>query len=660
MAKLTDLELTSKRGCNFCDARDLLKEYVYSLSLAAFQQGDTARDAIRTPEERTQRQNYVREKFIEGIGGLPSMETPLNPVVTEVLAFEGYRVEKIRYESRPQVYVTANLYIPEGISAPSAAVMFVCGHFAQGKHAEEYQIVCQYLVRAGLIVLAQDPVGQGERYSYWEPSLGQAVIRCCTEEHDYVGFQSLALGQSLARYFVHDAMRSIDYLCTRPEVDPQRIGITGNSGGGTQSSMMMLADPRLAAAVPATFIMNREIYMRSGQAQDREQIWPGLTEWGIDHEDIIGNMAPKPVLMLGVAHDFFPLEATERTFRRCERLWEMSGQEDALQLFVDDSDHHYTPAMARKAAAFFAKHLLGKETVDIDEKLICPVEQKKLWVTQSGQLRGELADARFVHEELQDCLRAVQAQREARPAPERKQETIAFLREKVYKNRHPYPLYIKKQIPHTQLLESVEDLVCNSFLWYTQDRMLNQGYLFRSLARKDERLPVTICLWEGGTSALQVHYEEIHDICAGGRGALVLDLCGMGMMAQRSVQGWTDPLSFYGVMFKLNDDLLWLNDSLAALRTYDLLRALDMLRENPYADGGTVELYSIGRYSLYADLAGLLDKRIGKTTAEKPLVSYGKFITDRYYNTQDIAGVILPGLLRYADLDEIRKWNLET
>lgn len=179
------------------------------------------------------------------------------------------------------------------------------GHHEQAKHHPEYQTVCQHLVKSGLIVLAIDPIGQGERLSYYEQALDGPTIRSCTGEHDYAGSQCWPLGDGLARYFVHDGMRGIDYLCTRPEVDSDKIGVTGNSGGGTQTSLMMVCDPRIAAAAPATFIMNRRTYLFAGGAQDAEQIWPGMSALGFDHEDILLAVAPKPVRVLSVQYDFF-------------------------------------------------------------------------------------------------------------------------------------------------------------------------------------------------------------------------------------------------------------------------------------------------------------------------------------------------------------------
>ncbi|NLC67670.1 MAG: hypothetical protein GX754_02555 [Clostridiaceae bacterium] len=271
----------------FYDFKDLLKNFVYKRSDEAFARGDAGHDAIKTREDLERRAAYMREKFIEALGGLPPGDTPLNPKITGRIDCDGFRIEKVIFESRPRTYVTANMYIPGGITAPRGAVLFLCGHHEQAKHADEYQVVCRYLVKAGLVVLAQDPIGQGERLSYYDKETGKTRVAWGVREHDYAGCQCWPMGDCIARYFVHDAMRGIDYLCTRPEVDPSRIGVTGNSGGGTQTSLMMMCDPRIAAAAPATFLMNCQANMYTGIPQDSEQLWPGLTAIGFDHEDIL-------------------------------------------------------------------------------------------------------------------------------------------------------------------------------------------------------------------------------------------------------------------------------------------------------------------------------------------------------------------------------------
>lgn len=652
MSKITQLENLAKSGISFYDTQEQLKNYVYGLSNAAFEKGNADRDKIQNSEQLLTRQEFIRENFIKSLGGLPNSDAPLNAKIIETLAFDGYKVEKIIYESRPQSYVTANLYIPNGIDKPSAAILFVCGHHSQGKHVAEYQIVCQYLVRAGLIVLAQDPIGQGERFSYYEQSLGKEVVRNSTDDHDYAGFQCVPLDDSIAKYFLHDCMRGIDYLCTRLEVDNDKIGITGNSGGGTQTSMVMLADRRICVAAPAAFIMDRKSFMETGQPQDREQIWPNLTKLGIDHEDIILSVAPKPVLILAVNHDFFPIESTTQTYSRCKRFWKLSNNQDDFEFFCDDSDHMYTRKMSKKSAAFFATHLLGKDNITIDDSTISPIEESKLWCTKSGQISVDFSDAKFVYHENIDALNKILHRNSLIDDLTQQDSTRQFLIDKIYQNRISCELFLKR----TTRAMDVEDLLCDSLVWHSQKEIVNHAYVFRHLSNKDVSLPVTITLWEGGTTCLQYHYDYIRSVCLQNRAVMVLDVTGIGRIEQRSLSTWAAPLDFCGTTIKLNDDLTWLGDSLLYLRLYDILRSIEVINNCELLTTENLVIHTHGRYSVYADICAFLEPKITNVTSEWSFDSYTNFIQNKYYNPYDIAGFIAYGILNYADLDSIRQW----
>ena len=200
-----------------------LERHVYARSEAAFRAGDAARDELHTAQDIRKRQQFIRSRFIQSIGGLPETSSPLNAKVTGVVREKGFRIEKVIFESRPKVYVTACMYIPDSVASPSAAVLFLCGHGEQAKAYHQYQLVCRHLVKAGLIVLAQDPVGQGERFSYYDEKRNLQLVQWGTSEHEHAGCQCFALGDGIARYFLHDAMRGVDYLASRPEVDASRI-----------------------------------------------------------------------------------------------------------------------------------------------------------------------------------------------------------------------------------------------------------------------------------------------------------------------------------------------------------------------------------------------------------------------------------------------------
>lgn len=636
---------------NIYDVKDQLKQLIYSRSEAAFAEGDRARDGVTTIEQLERRRDFLREAFISSMGGLPPSDTPLNPQITGVLRGDGYTIEKIMFESRPQQWVTGNLYIPDGIQAPSGTVLHVCGHNPLAKHAELYQTVSLHLVRAGLIVFTIDPIGQGERLSYYDRDTKELHVQASTREHEYVGKQCLLLGDNLARYFIHDAMRAIDYLCTRPEVDPANIGITGCSGGGTQSSMMMLCDPRIAAAAPAAFIMNRESYMHAGQAQDAEQIWVGMTALGFDHEDILMAMAPRPVLVLAAEYDFFPIEGTRRTVERTSRFWDMYGEGTSLEYFEDPSIHTYSVPMAKAAAAFFSKHLLG-QPLNCSWEGIEPVKPSELWCTVSGQVLGDRDDARVVYDANCDRLSEMNQTNANTPDSLRKEHALTWLRDRVYKDRKPCRLN-----PRRQALGQLEDLSVESLLWWSQEKLFNHGFMFRLDEDRTSPTPVTIALWPRGTRNIEPHLDWIRHTCQMGRAVLVLDISGDGAIMPNSITANYDMHDFYGTLHKFTTDLFWLDDSLAALRTFDVLRALDLIDHLHQGTSQDIHLYVEGRFCLYGQLAAMLDDRLQRVDVVDGMESLAELVRSRYYDSFDSAAVIIPGILQVLDLPDVERWT---
>ncbi|MEF3304976.1 alpha/beta hydrolase [Paenibacillus sp. GYB003] len=633
------------------DVKDQLKRWVYDRSKAAFEQGDKDRDAITSVQGHQARVKLMREKLLECVGGLPPSDRPLNARRTGTLAFDGYTIDKIVFESRPSVYVTSSLYKPERLQGPTAAVLFLCGHAENAKQYAPYQTVCRRLVAEGLIVLAMDPIGQGERFSYYEPETGQAAVRPGTHEHDHAGSACLPLGDSLARYFIHDAMRAVDYLSGLPEVDPRRIGVTGNSGGGLQTSLMMLCDDRIAAAAPGTFIMNRESYMYAGQGQDAEQIWRGMTKLGFDHEDLVLAMAPRPVIVLAVTSDFFPIEGTRRTVARTKRFWDMYGVADMPALAEDRSVHQYTPALADAAAAFFAEHLLGRKASDRKAADIVPHAPELLNCTSSGQVRGDYGDARAVFDENVDRLREIEEKLAGIPDEQRKKRALEWLRERVEGSRIVPDLNPR----HLQLFPA-DGLRVESYIWWSQEGIFNHGFAFRDAAYDGAKLPVTIGLWERGTTKLKDKFDWIRNVCSQGRIVFVLDVTGDGVCTPHPINAlklW----DWYGTVHKLTTDLFWLDDSLAAVRCHDVLRALDMARELPDCEASSVRLHARGRFNLYAEIAAALDDRIAAVETADGTDSVAAWVRSRYYDTSDTVGHILPGMLQVFDLPDLRRWR---
>ena len=336
-----------------------------------------------------ERQTRMWRLFLEMIGGLPEERTPLQVQEVGAVRREGYVIRKLIFQSLPGCYVTANLYLPLGISGKRPAVLFCCGHAEEAKAYPPYQRVMIDLVSQGFVVLGFDPVGQGERKSYFDPKTGQELIGWGTTEHDYDGNRCYLTGTNIARYFVWDGIRALDYLISRPEVDPERIGVTGTSGGGTQTCYLMVADERIRAAVPCTFITSRQIYLKTGNPHDAEQNLLGAIQHGFNYDDFLLCFAPRPVLIGAVTYDFFPIEGTLQTFERARRAYKLYGAEDKVELVVVTGEHEYAKKLREACVRWFCLHLMGKK-MEFQEPEFEVESLETLWCLPHGQVRIDL------------------------------------------------------------------------------------------------------------------------------------------------------------------------------------------------------------------------------------------------------------------------------
>ena len=440
-------------------------------------------------------------------------------------------------------------------------------------------------------------------------------------------------------------MRAIDYLCTRPEVDSAKIGVTGNSGGGTQTCLMMLCDKRIAAAAPATFIMDREAYLRAGQPQDAEQIWTGMTAVGFDHEDILLGVAPKPVLVLSVTNDFFPIEATRKTVSNVKRIFELCGKADNLEMFEDISEHHYTPAMATKAAEFFSLHLLGRKNTPNSES-IESIEPSRLHCTSKGVVSKDFADAKFVYDENKLHLKELEAKKASLSNTEQKKQALIWLKERVFKNR-------LECAPTLKRLKSgnINDLFIEACIWWSQEGLLNHAYTFRTLDNIDSRLPVTVAVWDGGTKNLASHMDWIYKTCRSGRSVLVFDNSATGNICadEINIYGYNNN---YGTIHTFTTNLFWLDDSVCALRVYETIKLLDILEGWNGMDKDNIEFFTDGKLGLYAKLASYIDPRIKKIESFNSINSFKEIVNSKYYNNENFLELIMPGILKYMDVND--------
>jgi dienelactone hydrolase len=365
--------------------KKMVEEYLLAECAKAFDARRKEIDAIKTPADVAKRGDSLRAKFIAALGGLPE-KTPLNAKVVGTLSRDGYRVERVIYESRPNHHVTANLYIPEG-KGPFPGVLMPMGHSENGKAADYAQRGCILLAKNGLAALCYDPIGQGERKQLLDPG-GKPVFKS-TSEHTQVGTGALLVGWCTATFRIWDGIRSLDYLTSRPEIDPKRIGCTGCSGGGTLTSYLMALDDRIFAAAPSCYVTSLERLFATIGPQDAEQNIPGQVAFGMEHADYVTMRAPKPTLLLTGTRDFFDIHGSWTTFREAKRAYAILGRAEAVDLAEFDQAHGYPKNHREGAVRWMRRWLLGVDDAIVEGSF--PVEKDAaLWCTETGQVLSAL------------------------------------------------------------------------------------------------------------------------------------------------------------------------------------------------------------------------------------------------------------------------------
>ena len=368
-------------------------------------------------------QAEIRRAMAFMVGGFPE-RTPLNARVTGALVRRGYVVEKLVYESRPGFHVTAVLYLPTTSRAPAPGVLFPCGHSAGGKADPTYQTACIAFALSGYAVLCYDPLGQGERSQYWDARRRRSRVGICCPEHGMCGAQCVLLGTNLAQWRIWDGMRSLDYLASRPEVDPQRILVTGNSGGGTLTTYIAATDERVALAAPGCYITTLEERFRTRLGADAEQNLLPQASLGIDHADMLAVMAPKPVIILAAKKDFFPIAGARWTYGELKSLYRRLGAGNNLRLVEAPGGHGFSKPL-REAVVNFANGQFGVDRPKWREPEIEPEPPRNLNCTATGQVATSL-DSRTVFSFNLDLLQASGGGRR-RKAPALKPRRVAEL-----------------------------------------------------------------------------------------------------------------------------------------------------------------------------------------------------------------------------------------
>lgn len=365
----------------------MMQEFLVNRVTDAHERSVEAKELLQTRSDAEQYVQTVREKIALGFGPHPE-KTDLNARVTGVVERDQYRIEKIIFDSRPNFPVTANLYLPKR-PGKVPAVVGTCGHSTNGKAAEAYQSFAQGLARQGYACLIYDPIGQGERLQYMVSKDGHVKSKygVGVREHIHAGNQQFLVGDFFGMWRAWDGIRALDYLLTREEVDPQHVGVTGNSGGGTMTTWLCGVESRWTMAAPACFVTTFLHNAENELPADTEQCPPHALALGLEHEDFLAAMAPKPIVILTKERDFFDVRGGEEAYRRLKRLYTLLGKPDNISLHTGPTDHGYS-IENREAMYRWFNRVTGVSDATSEPEIVIESDET-LQCTPTGQVASE-------------------------------------------------------------------------------------------------------------------------------------------------------------------------------------------------------------------------------------------------------------------------------
>lgn len=625
----------------FNHAPRMMQEYFVARVREIEKLGDKRRAALQSKADAEAYVQDVRRKIRECFGPWPQ-KTRLNSRVTGTLDHGDHRIEKVIFESRPNFPVTANVYVPAKRSGLAPGVVSPCGHTASGKADTEYQSFGQSLARQGYVVVIYDPIGQGERYQYVDAQL-KPRHGGGTSEHLYAGDQQLLVGEFFGSWRAWDGIRTLDYLLSRPDVDPKRVGVTGHSGGGTVTTWLTALDDRWCMSAPSCFVTTFRRNLENELPADPEQCPPHALALGLDHSDFIAAFAPKPVIILDEERDFFDVRGVEVAVARIKALYKLLGAQENLQFSLGPDYHSYGKGN-REAMYRWFNHVTktGGSGVEGD---INVEKEETLWCTPHGQVAE--FKPRTVFSFTKEISESLDKQRKALDGAELKKEVIGALKIEIpagapdYRilrpsNSRNYP----KKYAATYTVETEPGI----FTWVY---CLSDTALESRIPRGASRAILYVS-HHSADEELRSEAAFIADIMQQEPASAVFacDVRGVGE-SQPNTCGAKDFAAPYASDYFYAIHSTMLDRPYVGQKTHDVLRLIALLKANGHAQ---VHLVGKGWGAVPAMYAALLSDDVAQVTLKNAPTSYSSLAESEDYSWP--LSCFVPGVLKTFDLPD--------
>ena len=541
-----------------------------------------------------------RRQYLEmmGVWNLPPFaeRTPLNTTVTGVIHRPRFRIEKLYYESLPKLYVDANLYVPAGLTGKAPAILYTCGHEENQKFL--YQTHARKFAELGFVCLLIETILRGEVKGHHQGEQREGCFHWYSRGYTAGGIEML------------NGIRGIDLLVGRPEVDPQRIGTTGMSGGGAYSWYIPAADERVkvSASQCGTTTLASHIGDRTVDRACDCMWW--INTYGWDLADVGALVAPRKQLIGSTRRDqYFNVIDARVVHRQLKALYTMLGVPENLAYVEPLGQHGYDELARTTIFSWFLKHLQGKDVPpdqvgDVDE---IPAHQESA-DTLRVYVEGPPPDNR-VPTIQDDFIALAEPPRvaSAGQAAELRQQVIAQLRAKTFGAfpKNPPPLDVKVEYEY----RFYQDGEGYRFAYTSEAGVRLHGFLLNLALDTPTPAPAVLLLrspemfGREGNGPEESFLGSLAAPCA----KLMVETRGTGDTA------WGEGLNLH-----LRRASAWTGRTIASMRVYDTLRALEAVRQLPYVDSKRVALAGAGDMAAVALYAALLDGHVNSLVLDTP------------------------------------------
>ena len=570
----------------------------------------------RIPEKRRQYMDMM------GLADLPAARgRPAVPYkITGVVQRPTYRIEKLHYESLPNLHVTANLYVPNDAStARRPAVLYVCGHAATQK--VHYQGHPKRFAELGFPTLIVETVQLGEAAGYHHG---------CYREG---WFHWYSRGYSPAAIELLNGIRGLDLLAARPDVDPARLGVTGLSGGGAVAWSIAAGDERVSVCSPVcgTATLESHIYDRVIDGHCDCMWWLNTAMW--DLADVGALIAPRPLLIASANQDgIFPIDSIRKVHAQMQLLYRTLGKPENLQLVETPGGHSYHGRSRTAIFSWFIKHLMGKDVapaavgdIELDPAKLESEETLKVYV--NGPPAGDRVPT--IHDEFIKVAAVPTVTGRADLDRTRKQ-LVERLRADTFNHfpRTPPPLALEEEF-------ALDGGTGTRFAFTSED-----GWRLHGIRRNPRDVPgaapAVVILKSPGEA------RGDSDAFAGQIRAawikVIVETRGTGDTS------WGEDLNWH-----VRRATAWTGRSIASMRVWDALRAIEAVRALPGVDPTQISIAARGEMSAVALYAALLERRMTNVLLESPPA------TQNAASQKDgkCAAIEMLNCLRHTDLSHV-------